>query len=212
MKKLFVFILPVVLLVSCHKDPDLSELDSDFVVFTDYDKQADFASQTTYYIPDSVLVVTGNEDPEYWTDSRADVILSAFSDNMTQRGYTKVTDRSTADIGLQVSFIKDAYYFYDYTDYPYWWWGYPGYWPPIYWGDYWGGWYYPYPIVYSYNVGSLLAEMINLKTPTPRNDGKIPVMWTVYSAGLLSDVSDINVELAKRSIYQAFEQSPYISK
>ena len=41
--------------MACEKDPDLSKLDNEYLVFTNYDKQADFASFTTYYLPDSVM-------------------------------------------------------------------------------------------------------------------------------------------------------------
>lgn len=215
MKKLVVFLIPVLLLVvSCHKEPDMSKLDSDFVVFTDYDKGASFVSQATYYIPDSVLVITSNKEPQYWQNSQSEAIIAAVDKNMADRGYTKVADKSLADLGIQISFVKDAYFFYDYYEYPYWWWGYPGYWPPGYWWDYWDGWwwYYPYPVAYSYEVGSLLMEMINLKTPTPRTDNKVPIMWNSYAAGLLSSSGDVNTDLARRAIDQAFNQSQYIQR
>ena len=56
MKKIFPFFLLVLLLASCQKDPDMSKLDNDFLVFTNHDKDAKFESFTTFYIPDSVLV------------------------------------------------------------------------------------------------------------------------------------------------------------
>ena len=57
MKKIFPFFLLVLLLASCQKDPDMSKLDNDFMVFTNHDKDAKFESFTTFYIPDSVLVI-----------------------------------------------------------------------------------------------------------------------------------------------------------
>ena len=38
MKKIFPFFLLVLLLASCQKDPDMSKLDNDFLVFTNHDK------------------------------------------------------------------------------------------------------------------------------------------------------------------------------
>lgn len=40
MKKIFPFFLLVLLLASCQKDPDMSKLDNDFLVFTNHDKDA----------------------------------------------------------------------------------------------------------------------------------------------------------------------------
>ena len=39
---------------------------------------------------------------------------------------------------------------------------YNGWWGPGYWGPYWNDWYYPYPVTYSYNTGTLIMEMVNL--------------------------------------------------
>ena len=52
MKKILPFFLLVLLLASCQKDPDMSKLSDDFVVFTDHNKDANFESFTTFYIPD----------------------------------------------------------------------------------------------------------------------------------------------------------------
>ena len=57
MKKILPFFLLVLLLASCQKDPDMSKLSDDFVVFTDHNKDANFESFTTFYIPDSVIAV-----------------------------------------------------------------------------------------------------------------------------------------------------------
>ena len=40
MKKILPFFLLVLLLASCQKDPDMSKLSDDFVVFTDHNKDA----------------------------------------------------------------------------------------------------------------------------------------------------------------------------
>jgi hypothetical protein len=113
--------------------------------------------------------------------------------------------------------VKNVNYFTNYHDNPYWWWGYPGYnWWYGYWGNWtgaWNGWYYPYPVVYSYSVGSLLVELVNLKAPLPKSaDAKLPVLWTAYMTGLLSGSDKVNIELSTRAIEQAFVQSPYLKK
>ncbi|MBP8767895.1 MAG: DUF4136 domain-containing protein, partial [Parabacteroides sp.] len=98
-------------------------------------------------------------------------------------------------------------------NYPYWWWNYPGYWSPGYWGPGWGNWYYPYPVVYSYSVGSLLTELVDLDAPAAsKADAKLPVLWTAYMSGLLSGSDKFDTQLAVRAIEQAFVQSPYVKK
>ena len=42
MKKLIPILFVVAVMTACQKEPSLSELDDDYVVFTDYDKSANF--------------------------------------------------------------------------------------------------------------------------------------------------------------------------
>ena len=207
MKKLIYVLIAVFALTSCREDPDLGDLSSDFLVFTNYDGKADFNRFTRYYMPDSVMVIGDTKDPEYWTGSRAADILKAYEDNMQACGYVRTDDKSEADVGLQISYVQSVAYFVDYRN-PYWWNEYPGYWLPGYWGD-WGYWYYPYPVVYSYSVGSLLTEMVDLST-SPSADRKLTVVWNSFLSGLLSGSDAFNMELTVRAINQSFVQSPYL--
>ena len=207
MKKLIYVLIAVFALTSCREDPDLGDLSSDFLVFTNYDGKADFNRFTRYYMPDSVMVIGDTKDPEYWTGSKAADILKAYEDNMQACGYVRTDDKSEADVGLQISYVQSVAYFVDYRN-PYWWNEYPGYWLPGYWGD-WGSWYYPYPVVYSYSVGSLLTEMVDLST-SPSADRKLTVVWNSFLSGLLSGSDAFNMELTVRAINQSFVQSPYL--
>lgn len=211
MKKLVPILIAIFAFMACEKDPDLSKLDNEYLVFTNYDKQADFASFTTYYLPDSVMVIGDKEKPEYWTGDNAKEIVGAFVTNMNERGYTRVAEKEDADLGLQVSYIASTHYFTTYNNGyndPYWWWGYPGYWNSYYWGN-WGYWYYPYPVTYSYSTGSLLTDMINLKAPEGK-EAKLPVIWNSYISGLLTSSNKVNMTYTVRGINQAFAQSPYV--
>ena len=207
MKKLIYVLIAVFALTSCREDPDLGDLSSDFLVFTNYDGKADFNRFTRYYMPDSVMVIGDTKDPEYWTGSKAADILKAYEDNMQACGYVRTDDKSEADVGLQISYVQSVAYFVDYRN-PYWWNEYPGYWLPGYWGD-WGYWYYPYPVVYSFSVGSLLTEMVDLST-SPSADRKLTVVWNSFLSGLLSGSDAFNMELTVRAINQSFVQSPYL--
>ena len=82
MKKILPFFLLVLLLASCQKDPDMSKLSDDFVVFTDHNKDANFESFTTFYIPDSVMVIGNSEKPEFWSATEADDIVSTLVSGM----------------------------------------------------------------------------------------------------------------------------------
>ena len=126
MKKFIPLLLAVfvVTLASCEKDPDMDKLDNNYLVYTNYDKKADFKTFETYYLPDSILVIGDKENAEYWKDENAQEILSAYVANMNSRGYIRVDDREEADLGLQVSYVRSTYYFTDYGR-PEWWWNYP---------------------------------------------------------------------------------------
>ncbi|MBQ8520726.1 MAG: DUF4136 domain-containing protein [Bacteroides sp.] len=207
-------VIPILLMAAtafagCEKDADSDNLDNKFVVYTNYDKSADFGAFATYYLPDSILIIGDKQEAEYWQDENAQKIIAAYASNMNSRGYTRTADRETANLGLQVSYVKSTYYVTNYGQ-PEWWWGYPGYWGTPYWGN-WGDWYYPYAVTYSYSTGSFLTELLNLEAPQGQSE-KLPVLWTAYMSGLLSGSTSVNVNLAVQAVDQAFAQSAYLNK
>ena len=109
MKKLIPILFVVAAITACQKEPSLSELDDDYVVFTDYDKSANFDNYLTYYMPDSVLLITDSEKATYWTNDEANYILETFAENMASRGFLLVDTKEEADLGLQVSYIEDVH-------------------------------------------------------------------------------------------------------
>lgn len=208
MKRLIPILLAVFAFTACEKDPDMDKLDNDFLVYTNYDKQANFKSFSTYYLPDKILVITDKETPEYIEGEAAQQILAAYAKNLDARGYTMAASKDVADLGIQVSYIKSTYYFTDYGR-PEWWWGYPGYWGSGYWGNWGGGWYYPYAVNYSYSTNSFITEMVNLDAPEGSTQ-KLPILWSSYMTGPVYS-SSVNTALAVRGVNQAFMQSPYLS-
>ena len=78
MKKLIPILLAVFALVSCEKDPDMDKLDNEYLVFTSHDTSTKFNDFSTYYIPDSILIIGDKKDPEYWKDENAQTIINAF--------------------------------------------------------------------------------------------------------------------------------------
>ena len=210
MKKVFLVLLMAPLaFTSCEKDADTDKLDNKFVVYTNYDKSASFSSFSTYYLPDSILIIGDKKEAEYWNDENAQLIISSYASNMANRGYIRTDNKEEADLGLQVSYVKSTYFVTNYGQ-PQWWWGYPGYWNAPYWGD-WGDWYYPYAVTYTYSTGSFVTEMLNLDAPQGQN-AKLPVLWTAYMSGLLSGSTSVNVSRAIEAVNQAFAQSTYLKK
>ena len=58
MKRLIPILLAVFAFAACEKDPDMDKLDNDYLVYTNYDKKANFKEFTTYYLPDKILVIS----------------------------------------------------------------------------------------------------------------------------------------------------------
>lgn len=204
------FLLPVLLVAafaSCQKEPSLSSLHEDYLVYTAYDSGADFTAAGTYYIPDSILLIGSSPKTEYWKDESAMEIVNAVVSNMDARNFDRTEDKETADLGIQLSYVERVTYFVGY-DNPYWWWYYPYYWSPGYWGN-WGGWHYPFPVYYGYTAGSLLIEMVDLDAEEA-TERKLPVVWNSFIGGLLTYSQSVNLQRTVVAVNQAFAQSPYL--
>lgn len=105
MKKLIPILLAVFALASCEKDPDMGKLDDNYLVYTNYDKKADFKVPTFYLAP-QILVISDSKEPEYLEGEGAEQILAAYTDNMVARGYEAAADQESADLGIQVSYTQ----------------------------------------------------------------------------------------------------------
>ena len=213
MKKVFVFLAGILLFTSCEKDPDMSELDSDFTVYTQYDEAANFASASTYYLPDSILTTGSGMKAVYWKDDNAQSLLAQVASEMALRGYVRTEEKAEADLGLQLTYVEST------TQVSGWvggsGWGWDSWWYPGFWGPYYGmGWSYGFPVSYSYSTGSMVMEMVDLRnTPADTTEQvQLPVIWQAVSSGLLSSNAHLNLTLVERAIDQAFTQSSYIKK
>ena len=159
-------------IAACEKDPDLGQLDSDMVVYTDYDNETDFSKFQTYFLPDSILEA-GSHHATYWKDENAQKLIDAVVAEMNSRGYQRITDPEQKS-----------------------------------WGPWWGGWYYPYTVNYSYDTNTLVMEMVDLSDGGEEN-AKLPVVWYADASGYQYN-SNYDIRLMTEAIGQAFEQSPYI--
>ena len=212
MKQVFPMLFAVALLVAaCEKTPDTGKLDDDYLVYTDYDAETDFAKFTTFYVPDSVLIIdnSSNKPKFLYGTPASELIIANYVKGMEQAGYVRTFDKANADLGMQVSYVEDTYSFRYYNNYP-WWYGYPWYWSFGYWGN-WGGWYWPYSITYSYSTGSVLGELVDLTLPESTSK-QLKVVWSSYISGLLNNDGTLNTTEVKQAIEQAFSQSPYLKK
>lgn len=209
MKKIFYLACLAVFAVSCEKDPDLNKLDSNYVVYTDYDKDANFGSYNTFFLPDSILEAGSSNHASYWKDENALSIIDEVSTIMQERGYQRITDadqKDNADLGLQLTYVTQTNQVITGG-----YWG--GWWDYGYWGPWWDSWYYSYPISYSYDTGTLIMEMVDLT----RQEGdttkrRLPIIWYVNAEGYSYNSSRTNMALILNAVDQAFAQSQYIKK
>ncbi len=214
LKKMLPLLLIAVAFTACQKDPDMNKLSDNLMVYTNYDNQCDFTQYKTFYVPDSVLILDSDKkEPQYYSkeNTRVQQIIIAFENEMESRGYIEVDNKADADLGMQLTYIRNTNTYIGYN-YPYWWYDFFYYWPFEYWDPFYYDWYpfYPYAVTYSYTVGTLAAEIITLKDiDNSSKDKRIPFVWTAYIAGIESG-NQINISRALSGIYQAFDQSPYI--
>lgn len=204
-KTSLLFSLMLLLLASCEQNPDTDKLDNDYLVYTNYDKNADFGKYNTFYAIDSILLISDQATPKYWNNSSSQKIINEFCQNMIDNGYTEVATPAEADILLQLSYTSSTYYYYDYINGSPWWSSYPGYWN---WNSY--GWYYPFYIPYSFSTGSIIGELVDIKSRILSTD-KFTVVWNAYICGLLNGNS-LSMSKTIEGIDQAFTQSGYLSK
>lgn len=201
--------LVAVAVCACQKEPSTSSLHKDYLVYTAHDTDTDFSAVDTYYIPDSILIIGKNDMTVYWKDAEALEIIGTVVGKLDDGGFTRVDEKEGANVGLQLSYVERVTYFVG-SDYPYWWWYYPYYWSPGYWGD-WAGWHYPYHVYYGYTAGSLLIEMLDLMADQ-QSSKKLPVIWDSFIGGLLTSSQELNQERTIAAVEQAFAQSPYLKK
>lgn len=201
-KFLIVLATPLII-ISCRKTPDTSQLLDDFVVQTSKDPDANFSTYKTYYISDTIALRTTNPNDTLWTDNDAKQLVAKVKSNMAARGYVLTGPQNRPDLGLGLSAVKNLNIG---VIYPGWWWG---YWGGCYWYYYCG--YYPYypmgGMIYSVPTGTLILDMIDLKNATA-NDNLTVIWGSVMSGGLGNTSNDL--QLGMDAIDQSFAQSPYI--
>ena len=110
MRKMLFFACLLLGLSACEKDPDMNQLDADLVVYTDYDKDADFGGYKTYFLPDSILEAGGHR-ATYWKDENAKAIINKVAAEMDARGYTRILDpekKEEANVGSALRQLRSS--------------------------------------------------------------------------------------------------------
>ncbi|RAJ06593.1 uncharacterized protein DUF4136 [Chitinophaga skermanii] len=194
----------LLLLGACRKTPDLDKLSGNFVVQTDKAPGVAFTDYKTYYISDTMAYISTDPKDSILVDDNAKAIVSQIKSNMAAMGYTFVARDKNPDLGINTLAVKNVNVG---VVYPGWWWGYPGYWDPWYWGWYYP-YYYPWSVAYSVTTGSVIAELIDLKHVNEQQ--KLQVVWTMSLNGALGSSASTNLQRALNGIDQAFVQSPYL--
>ena len=194
---------------ACQKEP-ATDSDNEYLVYTSPGKDVTFTSFTTFDLADSLLVIGQSSKPEYSQSNNALALIQAVRTNMEKAGYIYTPDNPDADLGIQMTYVVKTERYVQYYNDPYWWLDYPGYWSPGFWGNY-TGFYYPYPVSYSYSTNSLMIDMVNLTIPKT-GDQALEVVWSAYIGGPAGFGPNTDLDKMKISIDQAFVQSPYLKK
>lgn len=202
--------LAIFAVTSCHKEPSPQDSDNEYLVYTAPAKNVDFSQYRTFDIADSVLVIGQSDKPFYSKSNNALALVQQYRINMEKRGYIYTPSNPAAQLGVQLTYVEKTERFVRYYSDPYWWLDYPGYWPSNYWGN-WTGWYYPYPVTYTYTTNALITDIVDLTPVTSADDSKpLTIVWSCYIGGPASASISTDVQRMQASIDQAFAQSQYL--
>jgi hypothetical protein len=194
----------IMILAGCYPGEveSVAELD---LVTTLYDKNADFAALTTYFMPDTIIHVCDNPEADRTCPSELKrlydaQILSRIRQNLENMGFTPATDPQLANVLVAVAASASDYVGYTYYG---WWGGYPGY--PGW------GWYYPYyPVPYEFTTGTIYIGMIDPDNADNVNQ-QLGAVWLAAINGLLGEGGNPQTRITT-TIDQAFEQSSYLGE
>ena len=208
MKKIIFFATIALLAAACHVEPYPQDSDNEYLVYTSPGKDITFSSFKTFDLVDSLLVIGESQKPEYSQSDNALALIQQVRVNMEKLGYIYLPSNPDAQLGIQVTYAEKTERYVQYYDDPYWWLDYPGYWPAGYWGN-WTGWYYPYPVTYTYTTNALITDMVDLTAG--EENGKLKIIWSCYIGGPASASINYDVKRMSAAVDQAFTQSPYLA-
>lgn len=189
---------------NCTKDPlkDMTQEESRIYV-TNYDTTVSFANYKTFRIADSIAVIENDQLRGRERTSMDAQFIDAISNAMQQKGFTRVANGATADLGITVSAITNTstqvVSYQDYGNY------YGSYWDPFYW-DYPGYSYFAptYYGVYETGETALTVDMVDLKNVSTNN--QLRVIWS----GLIRGSGIFSGQNINEQVNALFAQSNYL--
>lgn len=192
----------------------MDTLNKDYFIQTDHASNVNFklqysAPNNTYYMPDSILLVTDSSKDTIWSNVDSKYILDQIESKLENFGYKRITDpnlKSKVNLGVMVTYLRDLRAI-DYYE-QYWWGGKYTHWNAENWG--WLPWYHPYNINYKYATGTIVIEMVD-PSYNVRKPKTSTVVWIFYGRGILSPYFLKNFEYINNAIDLAFLQSAYLN-
>jgi hypothetical protein len=207
------------IVVACFHSPTLEERVAQQIVATKFDPAANFASFSTFAMPDSVAFFMGSIDagPTFVDNAVAAQTLAEIASQLTARGYRQVARTAGPDLGVAVTGIarlqvQTPVTFGD--------WHGLGSSSSVFWGF--SGGVIVSPFLYqtvAWETGALVMELFDLRDaagsaavvtdggPTPILD----VIWAGIIHGVIGPQGSTIQSAPIESIQQAFAQSPYIA-
>lgn len=198
-------------LISCQKEPDWAEQSNEYLVYTQKDASFEAGRYENYFIADSILLIDDAGRTQISEGNRSGKNHLKGSTEYGTSGVSPHRPQGRSGFGSAAELYLQHTLFISYPYPSYWWWGYPSYWDPYYWGSYWVGWDYSFPISYSYSENSLLGEMVDL-TARQEKGSKLNVVWNMYINGEVSGYRHFDSNRMQRGIDQAFYQSRYLNR
>ena len=195
-------------LTSCYPGEvsNTAELDT---VITSFDDTYNFQKNLTYAMPDTVIHLFGEDDPneDLLTREHDAEIIARVHRNMKDLGYQEITDPDTTSNRPDVVVVIQATASKTHvigTYPPGWGWG--GWWPgyPCCWGGGYPGYWYRG----SYATGTLYIDMFDTDKYLAQED--VSITWEGLINGLLAGSSLSTSARLNETIDQAFMQSPYL--
>lgn len=190
--------------VSCSKDPlkNMTEEESRIYI-TNYDTTAQFGSYNTFYIADSMAIVSNDQYRGKELNATASALINAVSNALQARGYTKVTRNDAPDLAVALSAVTNTstgvVAYQNYGGY------YGSYWDPYYWGYPGSSYYFPtYYGTYQISETALAVDVFDLKNRQQNNGLK--ALWN----GLIRGSGIFRNENATKQVDMLFAQSPYL--
>lgn len=103
MKKILFFMMLVVSIASCRKNP-FPDLDGKYLVYTEASENVDFTKYSSFYVVDSVRVSEYNRLPYYSKSEGAKKLIEQVQTNMKNMGYT-LGNSTDADVMISLDYV-----------------------------------------------------------------------------------------------------------